>query len=67
MREGEGGGGKGRREKREIREREIKNDCCCGRFHRSLSVRGVGCEEQEKIWTKILGLPSIRQAERTEH
>ena len=24
-----------------------------GRFPRSLSVRGVGCDRQEKIWTEL--------------
>ena len=26
-----------------------------GRSHRSNSVRGVGCEEQEKTWTVVFG------------
>ena len=34
------------------------SDIRCGCSHRSLSVRGVGCEEQEKTWTVVRGFSS---------
>ena len=49
---GSEGGGGGRSKKGKI---DRMSDARHGRSHRSNSVRGVGCEEQEKIWTVILG------------
>ena len=31
----------------------MSSDARCGRSHKSNSVRGVGCEEREKIWTVV--------------
>ena len=43
-----GGGGRGGRSKMGRLDRN--SDARCGRSYRSNSVRGVGCEEQEKTW-----------------
>ena len=48
-----GGGGRGKRSKKGRLDRN--SDASCGCFHRSNSVRGVGCEEQEKTWTVVWG------------
>jgi len=44
-------GGRGRK-RREVKEREKLE---LRRSHRSNSVRGVGCKEQEKTWTVVMG------------
>ena len=46
----EGGGRRGGRSKKVKTDRN--SDARRRRSHRSNSVRGVGCEEQEKTWTK---------------
>ena len=54
------GGGRGGRSKKERPERN--SDARRGHSHRSLSVRGVGCEKQEKTWTVVWGsIPQERQ------
>ena len=51
---GSGGrGGKGGKSKNGRTDRN--SDVRRGRSHRSNSVRGVGCEEQEKTWMVVLG------------
>ena len=49
---GSEGGGGGRSKKGKI---DRMSDARHGRSHRSNSVRGVGCEEQEKTWTLMWG------------
>ena len=41
----------------EIKARETKrnSDVRRGRSHKSLTLRGVGCEGQEKTWTMVWG------------
>ena len=48
-----GGGGRGGRSKK--RKTDRNSDSRRGRFHRSNSVRGVECKEQEKQWTVVWG------------
>ena len=50
------GGGVGGRDGRSKKGRTDRNsNARCGRYHTSSSVRGVGCEEQEKTWTVVWG------------
>ena len=57
---GEGGGGRVRRSKKWRSNRN--SDVRRRRSDRSISVKSVGCEEQEKIWTMVWGsTPQERQ------
>ena len=45
-----------RRKKRLKKGRIDRNsDARCGHSHKSNSIRGVECEEQEKTWTVVFG------------
>ena len=46
-----GGGGRGRGSRSKKSRLKLDSDARRGRFHRSNSVKSVGCEEQEKTWT----------------
>ena len=48
----------------EVEERQARrnSDAKHGRYKRSNSVRGVGCEDQQKTWTVVWGTsPQKRQ------
>ena len=45
-------------QKKGERSKKDRADASCGRSHRSNSVMGVGCEEEEKIWTVVWGVLS---------
>ena len=49
--QGVGGGGRGRGSRSKKSRLNLDSDARRGRFHRSNSVKSVGCEEQEKTWT----------------
>ena len=53
------GSGRLKKGRRKITNSDVRR----GRSHRFLSIKGVGCEGQEKIWTNVFGsLPQERQS-----
>ena len=59
-----GSGGRGERSGRLKKGRPNSNsDARRGRSHKSISVRDVGCEEQEKTWTVVWGFHSTGRTE----